>query len=51
MTVMQYDLEPNLKQLFFDATSEEIFDKLAVLCSVVGLLRALCQHLRQVGWT
>lgn len=34
-------LKPNLKQLPFDAASEEIFDKLAVLCSVVGLLGPL----------
>ena len=35
---MQDALEANLKQLPFDAASEEIFDKLAILCSVVGLL-------------
>lgn len=32
----------HLKQLSFDAASEEIFDKLAVLCFVVGVLGSLC---------
>lgn len=34
-------LEANLKQLPFDAASKEIFDKLAVLRSVMGLLGPL----------
>lgn len=38
---MQYALSDNLEQLLLDAASEEIFNKLAVLCSVVGLLGPL----------
>lgn len=47
---MQEALVANLEQLLLDATSEEIFNKLAVLCSVVGFLGPLGQYLRQVGW-
>lgn len=40
-TKMEEALEDNLKQLSLDTASEEIFNKLAVLCSVVGLLGPL----------
>lgn len=34
-------LQTDLKQFSLDAPPEEVFDKLAVLCSVVGLLGSL----------